>query len=160
MQISRRPLVLTIMLAAAAGALVPAAFASPGSGFTATTLVTANLPDETRAKGDTVRLRTKEPTDVRVQKFVFQAGGDTGWHHHPGVVVVAIESGSLTVWDSECEQTTYGPGLAAGAVFTESGDEPGKVTSAGGATSYVTYVVPSVTPQVFRIEDEVPDCAG
>jgi len=71
-------------------------------------------------------------------------------------VIVAVTTGSVTVWHSDCSQTSY----AAGSAFVESGDDPGQVTSAGGATNYVTAVVPNVNPLVFKIEDVAPPCAG
>jgi hypothetical protein len=142
-----------------AAVIPPAALGSPGSGVTAPVLVTANLDHRVAIAGDGVRLQTRKPTDVRVQQFVFAAGGYTGWHHHPGLVVIAVESGALTFWDAKCRATTYGPGLPNGAVFTESGDRAGQVTSTGGGTSYVTYLAPSADPPVFRIEDDPPRCA-
>jgi hypothetical protein len=142
-----------------AAVLPPAALASPGSGFTAPILVTANLDHKLKINSDGVKLQTHKPTDVRVQRFIFEAGGYTGWHHHPGVVIIAIETGSLTFWDSKCHARTYGPGLPNGSVFTESGDEAGEVTSANGATTYATYIAPSADPPVFRIEDNPPRCA-
>jgi quercetin dioxygenase-like cupin family protein len=135
------------------------ASASPPSGFTPTILVKADLNETVRSDSDKVRFRTKDPTDVMVQKIVQTPGGSSGWHHHPGIVIVAVESGSVTVWDSDCNKTTYGPGLPDGSVFTESGDEPGQVTSSGGATLYATFVAPSADPAVFRIEDDPPPCA-
>ena len=66
---------------------------------------------------------------------------------------------SLTFWDSTCHATTYGPDLSNGSVLTENGDEAGEVTSATGATSYVTYIGPSADPPVFRVEDNPPPCA-
>jgi hypothetical protein len=104
-------------------------------------------------------LTTKDPTDVMVQKIVIAPGGSSGWHHHPGIVIIAVQSGSVTFWDADCNPTTYGPGLPNGAVLTETGDEPGQVTSAGGATTYTTFVAPSADPPVFRIEDDPPPCA-
>lgn len=142
-----------------AGVLSPVALGSGGSGVTATPLVTANFDNTVHLNSDRVKLQTKDPTDVLVQKFTFDAGSYTGWHHHPGVVLIAVASGSVTVWDSECNQKTYGPGLPNGAVLTESGDEPGQVTSADGATTYATFVAPSADPPVFRIEDDPPPCA-
>ena len=130
-----------------------------GSGsflFTSTPLVTANLDNKVQLNSDRIKLQTKDPTVVRVASVVFGAGGFSGWHHHPGFVIVSVKSGSVTVWQSDCSQTTYG----AGSAFVESGDDPGQVTSAGGATTYVTYVVPNVIPLVFRIEDTAPACAG
>jgi hypothetical protein len=156
----RRVLALTpavVLLGAAV--LPPGALGSPPSGVTAPILVTANLDHRVKINSDGVKLRTKKRTDVRVQRFVFEAGGYSGWHHHPGVVIIAIESGALTFWDSKCRARTYGPGLPNGSVFIESGDEAMQATSTNGATSYVTYIAPSADPPVFRIEDDPPPCA-
>ena len=141
------------------GALAPVALASPPSGFVPTNLVKADLDKTVRLNSDRIKFQTKDPTDVLVQKIVTAAGGSSGWHHHPGMVIVAIQSGTLTVWDSDCNQTTYGPGLPNGSVFVESGGEPGLVTSTGGATSYATFVAPSADPPVFRIEDDAMSCS-
>ena len=145
---------------AAIGTFAAVAFASSPSHFTATTLVTANFANDVHLNSDRVKFQTKDPTDVRVQKIVVTAGGSSGWHHHPGIVIVAVALGSVTVWSSDCSSTTYGPGLPDGAVFTESGTDPGEVTSAGGATTYATLIAPHADPPVFRIEDapRVPPC--
>lgn len=142
------------------GLLGPAALGSPPSGFTPTSLVKADLNEAVRVHSDRIKFRTKKPTDVLVQRIVTDPGGTSGWHHHPGMVTVAVESGELTVWDSYCKKTTYGPGLPNGSVFVESGDEPGQVTSTTGATSYATFVAPSADPSIFRIEDDPPRCAS
>jgi hypothetical protein len=107
-----------------------------------------------------VKFQMKGPTDVRVQKIVVGAGGFSGWHHHPGIVIVAVQSGSLTFTHSDCSSKTYGPGLPDGAVFVEGGDDPGEASSAGGATLYVTFIAPSADPPVFRIDDHdfQPSC--
>jgi hypothetical protein len=148
----------TIIGGVAIGVLAPSALGSPAVDFTQTPLVTANFDNTARLNSDGVKFQTKDPTDVRVVHIVFGAGGSSGWHHHPGMVLVAVASGSVTVWDSDCNTTTYGPGLPNGAVFTESGDEPGQVTSTGGATTYATFVAPRADPPVFRIEDDPPPC--
>jgi hypothetical protein len=121
-------------------------------------LVTANFDETTRQNSDRVKLQTKGPTDVRVQRINVGAGGFSGWHHHPGIVIVTVASGTLTLTHSDCSSKTYGPGLPNGAVFVEGGDEPVQATSASGATAYVTYVAPSADPPVFRIEDDMVAC--
>ena len=123
-----------------------------------TTFVTGNLDKKVRIHSDGVRFQTKAPTDVRMQELVFGPNSRTGWHHHPGMVLVVVKTGSLTVWDSDCHSTTYGPGLANGAVFTESGDDPLEVTSKDGATNYVTLIAPDANPHAFRIEDAARSC--
>ena len=159
MKFKRRHVIVATTGILVIGALTPVALASPGAGVTAKTFVTANLDHEVRANSDGVKFRTKGNTEVRVQTLVLAAGAHTGWHHHPGMVIVAVESGAVTVMNSQCMTTTYGPGLADGAAFTESGDEPLQVTSAGGATVVATYVVPHAEPAVFRVEAEAPDCS-
>jgi hypothetical protein len=142
------------------GTFAAVAFASlPSSNFTPTTLVTGNLPNEVRLNHDQVKFQTKEPTDVRVQKIEIGAGGFSGWHHHPGIVIATVASGTVTFTESDCSSITYGPGLPAGAVFLESGDEPGQASSVDGATLYATFVAPHADPPVFRIEDSPPPCA-
>ena len=133
------------------------AFASPGSGVTATPLVTANFDEAVHVNSDRVKFQTKDPTDVRIVQLTFGAGSFSGWHHHPGFLIVSVASGSVTLTDSSCNSKTYGPGSPNGAVFVEGGDEPVEASSAGGATAYVTTVTPDGEPS--RIEDDVPACA-
>ena len=144
------------------GGIAPVALASAPSGVTVENIVKANLADPVNLNADDIKLRTKVPTDILVQKVTFSpTGGRTGWHHHPGVVLVSVLSGAVTVWDADCDSTTYGPGLAAGSAFTESGDDPLEVTSAAGAVVYATFVVPQVVPTpVFRVEAPVVSCVG
>ena len=126
---------------------------------TTTTLVTADFENTVHVNSDRIKLQTKDATDVRIQKLEFAPGSSSGWHHHPGVIIVTVASGAVTAWDSECNTTTYGPGLPNGAVFVESGDEPGQVTSENGATNYATQIAPDANPPVFRINDDTPPCA-
>ena len=144
---------------AAIGTVPLVALASPGGGTTSTTLVTADFAQAARMLSDRVRFQTKGMTDVRVQRIDFQPGGFSGWHHHPGIIIVAVQSGEVTLMDHKCKSVTYGPGLPDGAVFVEGGDKPVQAASATGATVYVTYVAPDATPPVFRIEDDPPPCA-
>jgi quercetin dioxygenase-like cupin family protein len=156
----RKKWVGVIVGVAVVGTFAAVALGSASFLFTSTPLVTADLNNKVQLNSDRVKLQTKDATVVRVASVVFGAGGSSGWHHHPGFVIVTVATGSVTVWGSDCSQTAYGPGLPSGSAFVESGDEPMQVTSVGGATSYVTYVVPKADPLVFRIEDDPPPCAG
>ena len=132
------------------------ASASPGSGVSPQNFVTASLVEDASINHDRVKLMTKDPTTVRVQRLTFAPGAYTGWHHHPGVVVVAVESGLVTLTDEHCETKTYGPGSPNGSVFIEGHDHAHQASSASGATVYVTYVAPD---QTFRIEDPAVSCS-
>jgi hypothetical protein len=84
----------------------------------------------------------------------------SGWHHHPGIVIATVASGEVIFTHSDCSSKTYGPGLPDGAVFVESGDDPGQASSTDGATLYATFVAPHANPPVFRIDDhDFPGCA-
>jgi hypothetical protein len=146
---------------AVCGMIAAAALASPPSLITVSNLVAKadfNTPIDLDA--DRIRLRTKEPTDVRVQKLVFAPGGRTGWHHHPGIVLVAVESGQVTILDANCHGTTYGPGSPNGSVFTEAGTDPREVRNLSGAeaTVYATLIAPNADMDIFRAEDPVQAC--
>jgi hypothetical protein len=99
---------------------------------------------------------------VRVARVDIAPGGRSGWHHHPGIVIVTVLSGAVTFTHSDCSSKTYGPGLPDGAVFVEGGDDPAQASSTAGATSWATFVAPHVNPPVgpvFRIDDhQFPGC--
>jgi quercetin dioxygenase-like cupin family protein len=153
---SRKWLIAATSAFAVIGTFSAVALGLPGAGVTPTNLVTANLDETVHWNSDRVKFQTKDATDVRVQRLDFSPGGYSGWHHHPGIVIVAIASGALTLWHADCSSTTYGPGSPNGSVFVEGGDHAVQATSAGGATVYVTYVAPSADPPVFRTEDDLP----
>lgn len=55
-----------------------------------------------------------------VQQIVIGPGGHTGWHSHPGPVVVVIKTGALTFYSSE-DPTCTGRTYTAGQAFIDSG---------------------------------------
>ncbi len=140
------------------GTLAAVALGSPPSNVTPTTFVTANFDETVHVNSDRVKFQTKDATDVRIQKLVFAPGGRSGWHHHPGLALVVVESGAVTFTHSDCSSKTYGPGLPNGAVFAEGGDDPTEVSSAGGATVYAVFVAPSNDPPVTRVENDPISC--
>ena len=138
----------------------------PNSGFVGQTpLVTAKLDNSVQMNSDRVKFQTKDPTYVRVQEFNIASGGLSGWHHHPGIVIAAVQSGAVTFTNSDCSSKTYGPGLPNGAVFVEGGDDPGQASNAGSVAAkvYATFVAPNngpvtTTSQTFRVEDDPVSC--
>ena len=58
--------------------------------------------------------------EVVVQEVTIGPGGTTGWHSHPGPVVVVVKQGTLTyirAADGECSATPY----SAGTAFVDPG---------------------------------------
>lgn len=146
-----------VALGTAALIAVPA-LASTGFGITSTILATGDLDETVNINHDRVKFQTKGPADVRVQKLEFGAGAYTGWHHHPGVVIVTVASGLITTVQADCSTKTYGVGSGNGSVFVEGHDTPMEARSADGGVVYATYVAPDATPRVFRIEDDALTC--
>lgn len=144
-------------LAALSMVAAPAA-ASPGGGVTAETYVTGTLKGANQQNSDKVKFQTKDDTAVRVQKLTFSPGGFTGWHHHPGIVIVTVQSGTIQMMHSDCSTHEYGPGSPHGSVFVEGEQRVHEASSAGGAVVFATYVAPNPSSPVFRVENEPPMC--
>ena len=88
-----------------------------------------------------LNLHVKGPSDVLQSLLVFQPGGDTGWHTHPGPVVVVVKTGALTEYHSNGCVTVH----PAGSVFFETQDEVHRaVNQTGGEVqAYVTFISPT-----------------
>src|SRR3970040_827163 len=71
------------------------ALGSPGAGIPSTPLVAADFDHTVHVNSDRVKFQTKDATDVRIQRLVFAPGAFSGWHHHPGIIVVSVESGAV-----------------------------------------------------------------
>lgn len=98
-----------------------------------------------------------------VQQITIQPGGFTGWHTHPGPVVVIVESGEFTVYqgnDTDCTGFEYGPNES----FIDPGQ--GNVHSARneGAVPMVAWAlyfdVPADLASPFIPADNPGHCDG
>jgi quercetin dioxygenase-like cupin family protein len=90
-----------------------------------------------------IRISEKGPSDVLQAKIVIQPNGDTGWHTHPGSVIVVVTSGVLTEHHSNGCKSVY----QKGDVFLE---EPGIAhrvvnSSTMPGEAYATFVIPAGT---------------
>ena len=145
-----------VTVIAASGATI--AFASMGSGFTSTILAhRATLSDSVKVNDDRVKLQTKDPTDVQVQTITYGPHGFSGWHFHPGLVIVVVESGHVTAHYADCHTRTYGPH----ETFVESGTAPFMASNESdteNAVVYATFIAPAGS--AFRIETAPPPCAA
>src|SRR2546426_671338 len=123
------------------------ALATTGAGFTATPQVRGTLPGALHVNTDRIKFQTKnDGADVVVQTTTYAPGGFSGWHTHPGFVLVVVESGALTL-QVGCSINTYSAGPPADA-FYESGTTPIMARNLGTVPAVVriTYVVPKGSP--------------
>ena len=58
--------------------------------------------------------KTRGESDVYVQTNVWQPGGSTGWHSHPGHSLILVTAGTVTVYegsDPQCKPNVYTAGM-------------------------------------------------
>lgn len=119
------------VIVATAGFYVGKAWATPASGFVATTLAKGTLGafevfnhsilpnstgDDDNDKNVWLSLqKTKGSSDLYVQSNVWQPGGSTGWHSHPGHSLIVVTAGAVTDYESNdffCTPHVYTQGMA------------------------------------------------
>lgn len=134
----RSPLLALVFVIGLAGT----ALATLKLDFAPTELSRGTLAESVHYNTGEVKFQTKGPVTFVTQTITILPGGHSGWHSHPGVVLVTVKAGSLRRYDADCAATPY----ATGSSFTESGDEPGIVrneSTSVTAVVYATFVVPA-----------------
>lgn len=105
-----------------------------------------------------VTLQVGGPNDVLQTELIFQPGGGTGWHIHPGPVVVVIKSGTLAEIHSDgC--TSVHP---AGSVFFEEANVVHNAVNETGSVTdvYATFLSPSGAQPLIPVPDPGAACPG
>lgn len=143
-----------LLLAATAGAVATPAMASPAHGVSATPVVVGTLDRGVRTTND-AKLLTNAPMAIGMQELTFQANSSTGWHHHPGLVIVTVKSGLLHLQHFDCSRHDY----AAGASFAVDEHSAHEATSDDLTVIDVTYIAPNPDNPKFRLENDPPFCA-
>lgn len=122
---SSAAIVVAALLSAAGNAR-----ATPAAGFTATTtmsgpfgeidivskpIIPDSMENDRRAKAWLSLQKTAEPSDLYVQNNLWQPGGSTGWHTHPGHSLIIVVAGTVTEYqghDLDCTPHVYTKGMA------------------------------------------------
>jgi quercetin dioxygenase-like cupin family protein len=136
-----RALVLGLVAALAS---IGIAAATPGSGATATTFSRGTLDAGIKVYTPDLKFATRDEIDVVTQTITITPGGHTGFHSHPGPVLVTIAAGTMAFYDADdpsCPRTTY----ATGDTFVDRGGGHVHIARNEGATDlvlYATYLVP------------------
>jgi len=98
-----------------------------------------------------VILHVKGPSDVLQTDLIFQSGAATGWHTHPGPVVVVVKSGALTEVHSDGCISVHPSGSV---FFEEAGVVHNAVNQTGGVTEvYATFMSPAGTQPLIPAAD-------
>ncbi|MEO5704045.1 MAG: cupin domain-containing protein [Candidatus Limnocylindrales bacterium] len=136
-----RALVLGLV---AAMASIGIAAATPGSGAAGTILSVGTLPAGVKLKTPALKLSTRDDVQVVTQTIKIVPGGHTGWHSHPGPVIVTIAAGTMTFYDADdptCSAGTY----ATGDSFVDRGGGHVHIARNEGTVDlvlYATYLIP------------------
>lgn len=138
--------------------LASVAFATAGSGNVVTSDLASGTLDGTsdgaaKVAQDGVELKTKTETTVTTFDLTYPPGSFSGWHSHPGIVIVVVKAGSVV------RQTGCGTGdvFTVGEAFTEVG--PHYVSNPGTdpAVLSITRIYPKAQT-VARIDEPAPVC--
>jgi quercetin dioxygenase-like cupin family protein len=144
-----------VAVAAVAGGFAAYAFATPPSGQHPTTPAIGTLVAGQQVNTDRLKFQTKDPADVATFSVTYDPLGFSGWHTHPGIVVVVVQSGAV-IRQVGCSTHTYG----AGESFIESDEQPpGQVSNPSDSASAVltvTQITPHGSPR--RLEADPPSC--
>ena len=143
--------------------------ATPASGFSASTIskgrveefdVNHHLVGEKPADDQGKRRvwmsqqRTKGPSDLYVQSNVWQVGGSTGWHTHPGHSLVTVTAGAITNYDSDDPSCT-GKVYTAGMTFVDHGGDHAHLIRNEGFVVATTTAVQLIPADAVRRVDVV-----
>jgi quercetin dioxygenase-like cupin family protein len=131
--------------------------ATAATGFAATTLAKgtlsqfdvfnhAILPSATPGEAEDAKVwlsmqKTKGSSDLYIQNNVWQPGGSTGWHSHPGHSLIIVTAGTVTNYensDPECKPHVYTTGMS--------------FTDAGGNHAHIVRNEGSVVAQVIAVQ--------
>ncbi len=147
---------LALCLSAGVLAASTAAQASPPVKMTPTVLNRATFEAFTVGTGQDSPLdfaaKSKSGLDVVVRQHVYEPGASTGWHTHPGPILITIKEGTLTFYEYD-DPTCTPKVLTAGQGYVDDGHGHMAV-NAGTAPAVDISVILAPVKGSFR--DELP----
>jgi quercetin dioxygenase-like cupin family protein len=164
--VNGRQLALAAIVAAVSSVAV-AAVLTPSSGIvSALVFARASFADPTdlkfKIKGQNQEvIQVNNAQETVIQQVVIAPGGHTGWHSHPGPVVVLIKSGQMSFYDGDdptCTVRTY----SAGEAFIDSGQGHVHIARNEGSVNLELWVTYFDVPAggAFRIDADSPGNCG
>jgi quercetin dioxygenase-like cupin family protein len=152
------------------------ALATPASGFVGTTIALGRLeqfevfnhfiPANTKMNDDDRKIwlswqKTRGSSDLYVQNNVWQAGGTTGWHSHPGHSLIIVTAGTITDYeanDPACTPHVY----TAGQAFVDEGGSHAHIIRNEGsviAQSIAVQLIPAGQPRRIDVPTAPGNCS-
>ncbi len=159
-------LTLTIVSAGCDGTATEAAPPAPlftlSSGSQSTLLGRATFDDPSdptfkvkRISGDWhAEVKATPNLDIAVQRIVFQPGGQSGWHRHPGPVFIEVVTGTMTFYMSD-DPTCTPMVRSAGQGYLDAGEHAHIARNESGAPA--ENIVVYLAPQAAALRIDAPD---
>jgi hypothetical protein len=161
MTMSKKTLQLMVAGVVVAGAVgviaLKVAWATPPQGVTSTLIAGPVVFDDIHAmtldSDYTALVKTRGQSDGYVRYLKIAPAGDTGWHSHPGIVFVLVQSRTLTLYHDDLVPEVY----PAGTGFVEQPGDGAHIAVNEGNTDLglaVFFLVPRGAPP--RIDEPAP----
>jgi quercetin dioxygenase-like cupin family protein len=135
-----------VVLAAAAPISVALGTVGSGTSGSPAPAFRANMDEPIQINTERIKLQTKDRADVLTQVVTYSPGAFSGWHKHPGLVVVSVKEGSVTRQFADCSFERH----PAGTAFVETGEDPvmelRNLSTTTSAVLYATWIVPDGGP--------------
>ena len=147
----------------ASAGLAPA-FATPGNGFAPNPIGSGNVGRlNINTAGEKVdkwglQLKTLADTDISADRLIVQPAGFSGWHAHPGPVLVVVTTGSIS-WANGSDPLCTARNYSVGQAFIE---EPYVVHNArhtsGTTAEFLAFTIKpqGVVGPAFRLDRDKP----
>jgi len=152
----KRAALVALLTAGLVVGVIAVATGSPGSGFT-------SMPIARAQSGHVFPVVQHEGNDVIVAQNHDDPGGFTGWHSHPGLAVIALQAGQVTIYSEpvgggRCSAQTY----SAGQVFLERPNDEENIVNTGGvpAVAGATFFNVPHGGAAFIDRPDPGDCPG
>lgn len=102
------------------------------------------------------KLKVTGFSDVAVTSNTAIPGAYSGWHSHPGLVIVSVTQGALSLYDAD-DPTCTATVVTAGNGFVEAGDHVHIVRNEGTVDAKWTTTAIRPAGAAARIDQPAPD---
>jgi len=141
--------------------------ASTPSGVTPTLIARGTYPEfkvkSTRHGDVDFQAISRTTMDVVVRRHAYAPGGYTGWHSHPGPVLITVTKGELTFYeydDGECNKVVLRAGRSFQPGYVDSGHGHFVRNESGEDAEDVSVIMAPTNGGAFRGELDPPAGCG
>jgi quercetin dioxygenase-like cupin family protein len=130
--------------------------ATPSTGFGAPFTYRATV-QPLHIDSNDFKIDQKNPEDVVVRELTIAPGGSSGWHSHPGPVIVLIVQGTVVNYDAS-DPTCTGTTIVAGQSYLETPGDVHEVRNEDPTTTAVLIATFLDVPVggMFRLDAAQP----